>query len=427
MRALTVKVPSGQGEMVKKAAENLHGKNLSVVRTDSGDLVKVFLSNKNVNQFIDDIATFEEAEISLVPRGVITLYPPQDEAPDQVTDVTYRSPIEVFMGGLQSVGSKFGLMGYAISGGILVWIGLYTNTVYLLVSAMLVAPFAGPAMNAALAAAAGQGQLLMRSLGRYTLAIGLSILVTYLFSWIAGQKHATPIMVDVSHISQMALILPLVAGFAGAINLIQSERDSLVPGAAVGILVAASLAPPTGLIGMALHFGNWQMVQSGVFLLILQLAGIQLAAALVFRYIGKVTTQGVRFADGKEYVYILSLAVSVVVLGGLMYWQFKKQPILQKASLATQITETIRNSLQRYNNIETIEVSARFTRGTLKDLNPVICELYLYNRNDSIPSEQLKQMLKKVLFEDIKKKDWNADPMFNITILDYQGKPGDKP
>ncbi|MBC5993451.1 DUF389 domain-containing protein [Pontibacter cellulosilyticus] len=426
MRALTVKVPNGKGGEVKKEAEKLDGKNLSVEQLNSGELVRVHLNNNTVDEFIRNINHIDEAEITLVPRGIIALYPPQDEAPDQVSDVTYRSPFEVFMGGLQSVGSKFGLMGYAVSGGILVWIGFYTNTVFLLVAAMLVSPFAGPAMNAALAAAAGKGQLLLQSLGRYALAIGLSILITFVLSFLIGQKHATTLMVDVSHISQMALLLPLVAGFAGGINLVQSERDSLVPGAAVGVLVAASLAPPTGLVGMAMHFGNWQMVQSGVFLLVLQLAGIQLSAALVFRYIGKVTIKGARFADGKKYIYWVSMGLSVLALGVLLYWQFYKQPNLQKGSLATSITETIQNTLKEYKDIETIEVSSRFTRGTLPNLNPVICEMYLYNRSDSLTDEQVKQLLKYELFKRIKAENWNADPMFDIIMLDYVGEK-DKP
>ncbi|GAB3193743.1 putative hydrophobic protein (TIGR00271 family) [Pontibacter aydingkolensis] len=426
MRTLTVKVPAGKGQEVKNKAEKLKGKNLSIEQLDTGELVRVHLNNNTVDSFIRSIDNIEEAEITLNPRGVISLYPPQDEAPDQVTDVTFRSPFEIFLGGLQSVGSKFGLMGYAASGGVLVWIGLYTNTTFLLVAAMLVSPFAGPAMNAALAAAAGKSGLLLQSLKRYAMAIGLSILVSFILSYVFKQQHATSLMVDISHISQMTILLPLVAGFAGGINLVQSERDSLVPGAAVGVLVAASLAPPTGLIGMALNFGNWQMVQSGLFLLILQLAGIQLSAALVFRYLGRVTIKGARFADGKENVFRISLLVSVAVLGGLMYWQFNKQPNLQKGSISTQITQTIRNTLKEVEYVETIEVNSRFTRGTLPNLNPVICELYLYNRSDSLSDEQVKQALQSVLFDRIKDEKWNADPMFDITMLDYKGEKPQK-
>jgi len=421
MRKLTIKVAEGEGEEIKEKAKQFNGKNLTVQQVDSGELVTVYLNNKHVSLFIDSLQDLGRAEINLVPRGVITMYPPADRTPDQVTDVSFRSPIEIFLGGLQSVGSKMGLISYSVAGGVLVWIGLYTGTSYLLVAAMLVAPFAGPAMNAALGAAAGKMGLLKQALWRYVLSIGTAIFVSFLLSFLIGQQHATTMMVEVSHISQVSILLPLVAGFAGAINLVQSERDSLVSGAAVGMLVAASLAPPTGLIGMALNFGNWQLVRSGFFLLVIQLAGIQLAAALVFRFLGKVTIKGARFADGKESVFQLSLGVSVLMLGGLLYWQFSSQPALQKASLSTLITETMRNALQEVEYIETIEVNARFTRGTLQELNPVICELYLYNRNDSLQEEQVKEEIRELLYRRIKAQGYNADPMFTITLLEYPG------
>lgn len=405
-----------------RKAEEHDGKNLIVQPAEDGEVVVVHLSNERVSEFIASLSDYEEAEITLIPRGVITLYPPQDDAPDQVTDVTYRSPIEIFLGGLQSVGSKVGLLSYAVVGGMLVWVGLYTNTSYLLVAAMLVSPFAGPAMNAALGAAAGKSGLLKQSLLRYFMAIGASIFVTFILSLLIGQDHATPMMVDVSQISQVTVLLPLAAGVAGGINLVQSERDSLVAGAAVGMLVAASLSPPTGLIGMALNFGNWQLVRSGVFLLLFQLVVIQFTAALVFRYLGKVTVKGVRFADGQESVFRNSLLVSGVVIAGMLFWQFSNQPALEKGSLSTQITEVMRSEVNKLKDIETIEVSARFTRGTLPNLNPVICELYLYNRNDSLSDEQVKKLVQDILYKRIKAEKLNADPMFNITLLNYQGQ-----
>ncbi len=42
-------------------------------------------------------------------------------------------------------------------------------------------------------------------------------------------------------------------------NFVQSERSSLVSGAAVGMQVAASLAPPAGLVGMAIAIGRWDI------------------------------------------------------------------------------------------------------------------------------------------------------------------------
>ncbi len=422
MRRLSIRVKEGEGAKIKKIAEENNGKNLLLqTLKDGGELVTVHLNNQSVSSFIEGISAYEEAEVNLIPRGIITLYPPQGEAPDQVADVSFRSPFEIYLGGVQSVGSKKGLLIYSVAGGVLVWIGLYTGTVYLLVAAMLVSPFAGPAMNAALAAAAGKMGLLKQSLLRYFMAIGTAIIATFLMSFFVNQQHATPMMVSVSQISQMAVLLPIIAGIAGGVNLISSERDSLVPGAAVGVLVAASLAPPTGLIGMALNFGNWQLIRSGIFLLIIQLAAIQLSAALVFRYMGKVSIKGVRFADGQEYVFKLSMAVSVLLISGLLYWQFSSQPALQKSSLSTQITEVMHTALAELEDVETIEVNARFTRGTLPDLNPVICDLYLYNRSGSLTDEQVKEQVSSLLYKRIKAQGWDADPMFNITMLDYPG------
>ena len=421
MRRLTIKVKEGEGERIRNIAKEHDGKNLMVQSLQDGELVTVHLNNQKVSSFVESISAYEEAEINLIPRGVISLYPPPGEAPDQVADVSLRSPLEIFLGGVQSVGSKKGMLIYSVAGGILVWVGLYTGTIYLLVAAMLVSPFAGPAMNAALAAAAGKMALLRQSLLRYFMAIGTAIIITFLISFFINQRYATPLMVSVSHISQLSMLLPLVAGVAGGVNLISSERDSLVPGAAVGVLVAASLAPPTGLIGMALNFGNWQLVRSGVFLLVMQLAVIQLSAALVFRYMGKVTVKGARFADGKPYVFKLSMAVSVLLVAGLLYWQFSGQPGLQKSSLSTQIAEVMNTALGEMEEVEAIEVSARFTSGTLPDLNPVICELFLYNRSETLTDEEVKKLVSSLLYKRIKAQCWNADPMFSITVLDYEG------
>lgn len=89
-------------------------------------------------------------------------------------------------------------------------------------------------------------------------------------------------------------LLPLVAGAAGAITLVQSERSSLVSGTATGMLVAASLSPPAGIIGMSMAIGRWDMVVNGVFLLLLQLSGINLSAAILFCTFG-LSTKGARY------------------------------------------------------------------------------------------------------------------------------------
>jgi hypothetical protein len=85
--------------------------------------------------------------------------------------------------------------------------------------------------------------LLGRSHVRYAASLALAIAVAAGLSLLFRHRTATDLMVQVSQMSSAAVLLPLVAGGTGALNLVQSERNSLVSGAAVGMLVAASLAP----------------------------------------------------------------------------------------------------------------------------------------------------------------------------------------
>ncbi len=175
MRQLILQVPQGNSEVITLAAVKHKGKNTIFLPGAKRDVFFVFLPNNAVNSFLKDIDFIEEMEVNLIPRGVISLYPPKSKAPEQVADVQPKSELEIYLGGIQSVGSIFGLLGYSFAAGIIVWIGLYTTTVYLLVAAMLIAPLAGPAMNAALATAAGKWSLLKNSLYRYFLAIGMGL------------------------------------------------------------------------------------------------------------------------------------------------------------------------------------------------------------------------------------------------------------
>jgi hypothetical protein len=171
---------------VLDATRRREGSNLSMLEAnDAGspkDLVIVHIPNSRLESLLTDLQHIEDLHITLPPRGILTLQPPSGQAAEQVADVAPRSPIEIFLGGLQSVGSWTGFLGYAAAAGVVVWIGLFTNTIYLLTAAMLIAPYAGPAMNAAMATARGDARLLQQNLLRYLASLALTIVVAGILS-----------------------------------------------------------------------------------------------------------------------------------------------------------------------------------------------------------------------------------------------------
>lgn len=346
------------------------------------------------------------------------MYPPASESPDQVADVQPKSSLEIYLGGIQSVGSMFGLIGYSFVAGIIVWIGLFTTTSYLLVAAMLVAPFAGPAMNAALATAAGKMDLLGSSLTRYGIAIGTGIVASFLLTLLFPVETLTPLMEEVSQVSKFALLLPLVSGFAGAVNICQSERDSLVSGAAVGILVAASLAPPVGLIGMGLYMGDWQVVLSSLFRILLQLLGIHLAATLVFYFYGKVTPIGVRFLKGSKKKGLITGLVVLVGIMAMMYWQFSQPPFLRKAGMNTELAEELDEELKNIPYILVLSKDVTFTNEKYKDLSVANFEATVMAKDTMISPENLKTDVLEHLKQNLEYPYENIYQVFQIHVVE---------
>ena len=421
MRQLLIQVPQGHGDEVLEQAEAHQGTNLVQFEGTSSDrrvdMVFVHVANGQVEPLLAKLETIPHLHVTLIPRGVITLKPPPSEAPQQVTDVKNLSPIEIFLGGLQSVGSWRGFLGYAALGGVVVWIGLFTNSSFLLVAAMLIAPFAGPAMNVAIATARGDKTLLWRSLMRYFSALGVTIVVTFLLSLVLRQEIPTSLMVDNSQISAVSVLLPLAAGAAGALQLVQSQRSSLVSGASVGMLVAASLAPPAGIVGMATALGEWNMALSGVFLLFLQLVGINLSAATLFRCFG-LSARGARYRRGKPWVFPAALAVTVTVLAGLLTVQFSDSPNFQRSSRAQRINAEIQQVINQSDLAQLVEANVRFTRSDINDQNTLLGLLYVQRREGvTLSSDEISDRLSRDIRRQLLQR-FNVTPLINITVFD---------
>jgi len=422
MRQLLVQVPRGCGKNVLDIAKACDGVNLVHFEASGSekplDVVIVHVPNPKVEELLGELESVPELHVTLIPRGVIALEPPASEAPQQVKNVEARSPIEIFLAGLQSVGSWKGFLGYAAAGGVVVWIGLFTNTSYLLVAAMLIAPFAGPAMNTAIATARGDRHLLQRTLLRYFAALATTILVTWALSLILQQEVVTSSMSSTSNVSSVAVLLPLIAGAAGALNLVQSERSSLVSGAAVGMLVAASLAPPAGVVGMAIAMGRWDMAVNGLFVLLLQLVGINLSASIVFRIYG-MSARGARYDRGKKLVFPAILAVTILALAGLLTWQFSSSPELQRTSRSQRATAELQKVVNNSNLVELVEADVRFPNSNIKGQNTLLGTVYVQRKAGVTESDQqIRDRLTKDIQTNLLEQGFNATPLVDVSVLE---------
>ncbi len=388
MRQLNIKVEPEKRDNLIKLLDKLKAKN--IVEVTSGDKIffEFYLDNRKVQDFFE-MNEAQEAEIVLNPHGVLPMHPPSDQAPGQVVDVSMRSPVEIFLSGLQSIGSWGSLIGYAIASAVVAFIGLYTDVIFLLTASMLIAPFAGPVMNAALAGAAGELTLLGNSLFRYVVAIFVSVVASFLLSLLMKIEVLPPLADSLSRLSHINLLLPLFAGFAGALSIINSERNNLVSGAGVGILVAASLAPPAVILGMTIYTGGVSALLVNLYKLLLQMFGIQLAASLVFRYWGKVNVKGARFHKGRNSVFVVSLVLTLTALIAMGYLQYNDRPLFQRTYLAYEVNKTSSKFFSEQKKMQVIDFEATVTDEKSEGRNITYCQIILYSKEGSPETEDM--------------------------------------
>lgn len=422
MRQVHLQVPRGYGERVVEAARAANALNMIRFEAEGSEqaleVVIANISNARIQGLLEQLEPIPDLRVTFFPHGVLGFGTPGSRAPEQVRDVQIRSPIEIFLGGLQSIGSWRGFLGYALAAGVVVWVGLLTGTTYLLVAAMLIAPFAGPAMNVALATAAGSSELLRRGLLRYTAALAVSVAIAAVLTLLLGPDSATPMMVDNSQVSSVSVLLPLVAGAGGAINLVQSERSSLVSGAAVGVLVAASLAPPAGVAGMAAALGRWDLAMDGLFLLGLQLTGINLAGMLTFRLFN-VRIGGVSFAEGSRRVSLGSIAATTLALAVLLGVQFSDPIHLEQGTVAKEAANEVRRVVDGEPRVNAVEVNTRFTRADIPGQNTMLVTVYA--QADAGASEAdlelARESLTSVLQQHLLERWPSVTPLVTVTLM----------
>lgn len=273
-------------------------------------------------------------------------------------------------------------------------------------------------MNVVIASARGDFDLLKRSIFRYFAALSVIVAAAWLLSTLFGQTIATDQMVATSEVSSAAVLLPLAGGIAGAVQLAQSERSSLVSGAAIGMLVAAALAPPAGLVGMAIAIGRPDMAINGGFLLLLQLVGINFGGAIVFRLYG-LQPGGAVYAGGKRRVFPIALWSSILALAFLLSWQFSSSPNLTRSSLAQKAMGVIQTVVDGDPDVSLVESNVRFTRPNIPDQNTLLSSLYIQPKaGQTVDVSSARRRLIAEIQNELLSQGFNVTPLIDITVLD---------
>jgi uncharacterized hydrophobic protein (TIGR00271 family) len=385
-------------------------------------LFVVDLPNEHVGSFVEAVARdVDEAQFILFPTGTLPLRTPLREVAPRVRDVSHLSTLELVLASLQSVGSWQGMLLYSVLAGIVAAYGIVFDVVYLLVAAMLINPMGAPAMVAVIGVSVGDVRLFGRGGVRFFTSLAIQAAAAATFGIAYGLDVSTGMMEQVTSLSGWAALLALAAGAAGALSQVRSERGSLVSGTAAGFMIAAALAPPAAVLGLALPLGRGDYAVLMLFLLALQFLAIAVGGWLVLLLHGVHPRDPSTGRGAARWRLVLAVAVTLATLGAVL-WQNGQEPRFLKAELTRTALQISREAVESVPGVRLVETSARFTR---RQLDGLPGEAMLLQVHVSVPDEgrevrAIQDEVRREITERVVASMRGVSPFVDVTVL-----PGD--
>ena len=161
-------------------------------------------------------------------------------------------------------------------------LGMLTDSVAVVVGAMVIAPLLGPNLAFAVGVALGDGKMIGRALLTnavgLSLAFGLSLVIGLL--WSMGDELPAELIAR-SDVRLDGLVIALASGAAAALSLVTGVSSALV-----GVMVAVALLPPTSALGIFVATGQNDHALGALLLLGVNVVSVNIAAHTVLLWRG---------------------------------------------------------------------------------------------------------------------------------------------
>ena len=191
-------------------------------------------------------------------------------------------------------------------------VGLYYNSVAIIIGAMVIAPLLGPNMALALSTALGDSPLLRRALLTAMAGIGTAMALAVIVGVLLQVNPASPEVVSRTRVGMGDIVLALASGCAGALAFTTGVSATLI-----GVMVAVALLPPLVTFGLLLGGGQPALAMGALSLFLMNLICVNLAGVTTF------LVQGIRPAswwekDRAVKATRIAIVLWVALLAGLV-------------------------------------------------------------------------------------------------------------
>ncbi|WP_336365387.1 TIGR00341 family protein [Halalkalicoccus salilacus] len=168
--------------------------------------------------------------------------------------------------------------------------GLLLDSAAVVVGSMVIAPLLGPAIGTGVGTVLDNENLFREGVKQQAIGLVAAVAAATLFTLFVQATNLVPPGTDVLAISEISsrvspdlltLVIAIGAGIAGAWSLTAGSSEVLV-----GVMVAAALVPPLGVVGIGIAYGMPIVALSASVSVLVNVCAINIAGLGVFWYKG---------------------------------------------------------------------------------------------------------------------------------------------
>ncbi len=161
-------------------------------------------------------------------------------------------------------------------------LGLFSNSSPVIIGAMILAPLMSPIISLSMGFLRQDSQLIRSSLKSIGLGLLLGYLCAMLITWLMPLSASNVQILTRTRPNLLDLGIAVGSGIAGAYAHAKKEIAKTL----AGVAIAVALVPPLAVSGIGAGRLNWEVFSGALLLLSTNLAGIVLAAAITFLFLG---------------------------------------------------------------------------------------------------------------------------------------------
>ena len=275
--------------------------------------------------------------------------------------------------------------------------GLITNSVAVIIGAMLISPLMGPILSSGFAFITGDVVIGKKALKKVSYSVVITILIATFITYLSPLQEVTSEITARTRPNLYDLIIAVLAGTAGAIAICTKKSYITI---VTGVAIATAVIPPLSVAGFGLGIGRPFIALGGFLLFFTNFVAIILATCIVFYIHGfkpGITTE-IEMENFKKRAYAFAALLFIISIP-LLY-------TLRVSILEIRLRNSVDAALKLEFNRERISRldSFTFSKGNedVLDINAVVNTIS-YMKEDELKGieKSLSEYLQKDVILDV--------------------------